>query len=89
MATEQLSVDVVTGMINVSLLARISFKVSAHESLTMLYRRGAEQLLSHGDAFFLAPASTTPVRVHTPVVSEWEMNRVVTYWRNRLMTPHP
>ena len=89
MATEQMSVDVVTGMLNVSLPSRMSFRTwSPYESRTMLFRGGAEQLYPRGDAFFLAPASTTPVRVYTPFVSEEEVDRVTTHWRGIVMTPN-
>ena len=43
----------------------------------------------------LAPASqrrllsTTPVRVDTPLVSEDEMHRVTSHWRNLATAPRP
>src|SRR5713101_6904464 len=89
-ATEDLSPAVFSGMVNVSLPARISFKVSSRcDSLGMLFRYGAEQFLPRGDAFYMPPASTTPVRVHTPLVTDEEMHRVTSHWRNRAVTPKP
>lgn len=62
-ATEDLSPAVLSGMINVSLPARIAFRVSSRcDSRTMVFRQGAEDLRP-GEALFLPPGSTTPVHL--------------------------
>ena len=76
-ATQRPSVDVITGLIKANIPARIAFQVSAKvDSRTILDQMGAENLLGNGDMLYIAPASSTPVRVHGAFVSDEEVNRV-------------
>ena len=76
-ATQRPSVDVITGLIKANIPARIAFQVSAKvDSRTILDQMGAENLLGNGDMLYIAPASSTPIRVHGAFVSDEEVNRV-------------
>lgn len=84
--TEDLSVAVLSGMVNVSMPARIVFKVlRPRDSLTMVFRKGAEDL-RFGDALFLPAGSTTPVLLHAPVVRADEVRSGHAYLGNS--APH-
>ena len=53
----------------------------------MLFRSldvmGAEHLLGKGDMLFLPPGSSRLVRVHGAFVTESEINRVVSFWKEQ------
>ena len=44
---------------------------------------GAEQLLGHGDMLYLPPGTALPQRVHGAFVSDDEVHRVVSDWKQR------
>ena len=74
--------DVITGLIKTNIPGRISFKVSSQtDSRVILDEGGAERLLSQGDMLFLQPGSSKPLRFHGPYVSEKEVSKVVSFWR--------
>jgi hypothetical protein len=78
-ATQRPSVDVITGLIKVNFLSRISFKVTSKiDSRTILDTQGAEQLLGKGDMLFLNPQGSIE-RVHGCYVSEKDITHVVSY----------
>lgn len=80
---EHFSPAAFSGMVSVSMHARIAFKASSPaDSRRMLFRRGAEHLEPRGDAYFLPPPSLTPIRLRTPFVSDDEVFRVTNYWRS-------
>ncbi|MEK7409241.1 MAG: DNA translocase FtsK, partial [Acidobacteriota bacterium] len=82
LATQRPSVDVVTGLIKANFPARISFRVATRvDSRTVLDVMGAEHLLGKGDMLFLPPGSSRLTRVHGPLVTESEINRVVEFWK--------
>ena len=77
MATQRPSVDVITGTIKANFPTRISFQVSSKiDSRTILGEQGAEQLLGKGDMLFMSSANRI-VRIHGPVVSENEIEKIV------------
>ena len=81
-ATQRPSVDVLTGVIKANFPARVSFQVSSKtDSRTILDANGAEKLLGRGDMLFLAPGTSKPQRIHGAYVSETEINRLVTSWK--------
>jgi len=43
---------------------------------------GAEQLLGRGDMLYMAADAAKPIRVQGTYVSEGEVERIVTFWRN-------
>lgn len=82
-ATQRPSVDVVTGLIKANFPARVAFNVaSATDSRVILDMSGAEQLLSRGDMLFQPPDAPTPMRLQGTYVSDGELHRLVTYWKD-------
>jgi DNA segregation ATPase FtsK/SpoIIIE, S-DNA-T family len=82
LATQRPSVDVITGLIKANLPARISFRVASKvDSRTVLDSNGSEALLGRGDMLFMPPASARLVRLHGPLVTEKEINKVVDFWK--------
>ena len=78
LATQRPSVDVITGVIKANFPARISFKVSSRvDSRTILDQIGSESLLGNGDMLFLPPTASKIERIHSPLVTEEEIQRVV------------
>lgn len=84
LATQRPSVDVITGLIKANIPTRMGFQVSSKiDSRTILDQGGAEQLLGHGDMLYLPPGTALPVRVHGAFVSDDEVHRVVSDWKQR------
>lgn len=84
-ATQRPSTDIVTGLIKANFPARISFAVaSGVDSRVILDGPGAESLLGRGDMLFLSPESGAPVRLQGCFVSDKEVDRVVSYWREQM-----
>jgi S-DNA-T family DNA segregation ATPase FtsK/SpoIIIE len=84
LATQRPSVDVITGVIKANLPARLAFRVASRiDSRTILDGNGAEQLLGKGDMLYLPPASSRPVRVHGPYISEQETARLCSFLRKQ------
>ena len=82
LATQRPSVDVITGLIKANMPSRISFRVASKvDSRTILDTNGAEALLGRGDMLFLPPATSRLLRLHGPLVTEKEINKVVEWWK--------
>jgi S-DNA-T family DNA segregation ATPase FtsK/SpoIIIE len=87
-STQRPSTDVVTGLIKANFPARISFAVaSSIDSRVILDTTGAEMLLGRGDMLFLPPEASGPVRVQGVMVSDQEVERVITFWQKALPLP--
>ncbi len=85
MATQRPSVDVVTGLIKANFPARIAFNVTSQiDSRVILDVPGAEQLLGRGDMLFMSPVSSKLARLQGAFVSDVEINKLVTFWRQQL-----
>jgi S-DNA-T family DNA segregation ATPase FtsK/SpoIIIE len=81
-ATQRPSTDVVTGLIKANFPARISFAVaSSIDSRVILDSTGAESLLGRGDMLFLPPEAGSPIRAQGAIVTDQEIERLITYWQ--------
>lgn len=84
LATQRPSVDVVTGVIKANFPARISFKVASKvDSRTVLDMNGADKLLGKGDMLFLEPGNAKPIRAQGTLLTDAEIERVVTTIKNQ------
>jgi len=84
-ATQRPSVDVVTGLIKANFPSRISFAVaSGVDSRTILDTVGAETLLGGGDMLYLPPDAPKPKRLRGCFVSDQEIDRIATFWKQQI-----
>ena len=80
LATQRPSVDVITGTIKANFPARIAFRVSQRvDSRTIIDQQGAEHLLGRGDMLFLPTGASRLVRLHGPLITESELNRICSF----------
>lgn len=83
-ATQRPSVDVITGVIKANIPSRISFAVSSQiDSRTILDATGAEKLLGRGDMLYSPQGLNKPVRVQGCMVSDEEVQRVISFWKSQ------
>lgn len=83
-ATQRPSVDVITGLIKANFPARIAFKVASKtDSRTILDANGADSLLGQGDMLFLRPSTSQLTRLHGALVTEEEIQAVVSFWKKQ------
>jgi DNA segregation ATPase FtsK/SpoIIIE and related proteins len=81
-ATQRLSVNVITGTIKANFPARVAFKVSAKvDSRTILDTGGAEQLIGQGDLLILNGSEL--VRLQCAFVDTPEVERIVEFIGNQ------
>ncbi len=84
LATQQPSVDVITGVIKANLPSRVALQVtSSTNSRVILGSGGAEALIGKGDLLYLTTASPKPLRIQGAYVSEAEINKVVEYLKTQ------
>ena len=89
-ATQRPSTDVVTGLIKANFPARISFAVaSSIDSRVILDAGGAETLLGRGDMLFLPPEAGSPLRAQGVLITDQEIERVITFWQQAGVLEEP
>ncbi len=82
-ATQRPDTSVITGVIKANFPTRISFQARSNiDSMTTLGEKGAEQLLSSGDMLF-SEAGRVPVRIHSALIENREINKVADFWRKQ------
>ena len=90
LATQRPSVDVVTGLIKANFPARVSFAVTSQiDSRVVLDSPGAEKLLGRGDMLYMSSDSSKLVRLQGCFVSDRELDKLVTYWKDFAPPPLP
>ncbi len=79
-ATQVPRKQIITDIIKANIPARIAFQVSSIvDSGVILDRNGAEKLLGRGDMLFLPPGSSNLERIQGALVSDKEIEKVVTF----------
>ncbi len=87
-ATQRPGVEVITGLIKANFPARISFTVaSSIDSRVILDTVGAETLLGRGDMLFLPPDASGPQRVQGVMVTDAEVEKIITFWQKSRPAP--
>jgi S-DNA-T family DNA segregation ATPase FtsK/SpoIIIE len=82
-ATQRPSVDVITGLIKANFPSRIAFAVTSQiDSRVILDTPGADQLLGRGDMLYMAADAAKLVRIQGTWVTDSEVERIVSFWRN-------
>lgn len=90
LATQQPSVDVITGVIKANLPSRIALQVTSKvNSRVVLDTSGAEALIGKGDLLYLTKDSPKPLRIQGAFVGEAEINRVVDYLKTQGRPDYP
>jgi len=86
LATQRPSVNVITWLIKANIPTRIAFwVVSEVDSRTILWRKGAEDLVGKWDMLYMDPSTKFPIRIQAPFVSTEEIDSVVSQLRNKYM----
>ena len=77
MATQRPSVNIITGVIKANVPVKLAFTVSSQtDSRVIIGEKGAERLLSRGDALLQVPGKEL-VRVQAPIVTDDEIERII------------
>ncbi len=85
-ATQRPSVNVITWLIKANMPTRIAFwVVSQVDSMTILGRKWAEDLVWKWDLLYIDTTTKWPIRAQSPFVETWEIETVVQTLKDKYM----
>ena len=85
-ATQRPSVNVITWLIKANMPTRIAFwVVSQVDSMTILGRKWAEDLVGKWDLLYIDTTTKWPIRAQSPFVETWEIESVVQTLKDKYM----
>jgi S-DNA-T family DNA segregation ATPase FtsK/SpoIIIE len=80
---------VVTGLIKANFPSRIAFAMASQiDSRTILDAPGAEDLIGRGDMLYQPSDLPRPMRLQGVFVSDHEIGKVTTHWKDQIEDPH-